>query len=535
MKSRSIADPGSGRRSDQIACLVDDKDEIASKKGTKMQKLKRILSCSAGLMVLSAGIGHAETGSSEGRVGIIGITRGSADLRVPPSQPEDRTWRYGLGFALQIAPTEAGLFCNIRREYGPGVDFEIGTNVILFDDLSDINAKRAVVVSRNHEEPNPNSKPPGKPSIMVKYPVQPGFVPFGALGKDGSPHPHAGTGFGVASALSWPAAVGDQLRGDVWWSTDPRGVKPFRGEENHSYFEVQQYLYDGNTFKVIETRKVADTDLLSGWQVRNRGLGPAIPDGEDLIMGMVAGRSSTAGNFDERRLEGESVSGSVLVRWRRQNGRWSAIDITPVSAVDGSFEPSVVRDRDGSLLFCVRGGREPDYNDVRIWRFRDDGRSWEKIIHVRGIVGSTPICLNQATDGSLYVASNMYQVLLHPRPHTYTLPRDRHGNPRGGGWLREILALWPLNQDRKGLQTPIIARDCRSEFGFPPGGSNWNADHPVATNLRLRDGRWHNTLVMRVLEYGEIVRQLGPAPQSGTYVEEVHAAGKPVPGWRFED
>ncbi len=247
-----------------------------------MQKLRRILSCSAGLMV-SAGIGHAETGSSEGRVGIIGITRGSADLRVPPSQPEDRTWRYGLGFALQIAPTEAGLFCNIRREYGPGVDFEIGTDVILFDDLSDIRAERAVIVSRNHQEPNPNSKPPGKPSIMVKYPVQPGFVPLGAIGEDGSPHPHAGTGFGVASALSWPAAVGDQIRGDVWWSTDPRGVKPFTGDENHSYFEVQQYQYDGNEFKVTETLKVAETDLLSGWQVRNRGLGPAIPDSEDLI------------------------------------------------------------------------------------------------------------------------------------------------------------------------------------------------------------------------------------------------------------
>jgi len=43
------------------------------------------------------------------------------------------------------------------------------------------------------------------------------------------------------------------------------------------------------------------------------------------------------------------------------------------------------------------------------------------------------------------VASNVYQVLLHPRPHTYTLSRDRNGNPRGGGWLRETLALWPLN------------------------------------------------------------------------------------------
>ena len=500
-----------------------------------MHKIARITSCFTAVAVMLCGIGDSEAESSQERVGIIGITRGGPDLKVPPSQPRDRTWRYGLGFAVQVAPTEAALFCNIRREYGPGVDFEIGTDVILFDDLSDISTDRATLVSRNHEEPNPNSKPAGKPSIMVKYPVQPGFIPLGAIGEDGSPHPHAGTGFGVVSAISWPAAVGEQIRGEVWWSTDPRGVRPFSGEENHSYFEVQQYQYDGKEFKVTETRKVGQTDLVAGWHVRNRGLGPAIVDGEDLVMGMVARQSSTPGNFDQRRLEGEPVHAAVLVRWRRQQGGWSAVEITPVSPIDGSFEPSLVRDQDGSLLFCVRGGREPHYNDVRIWRSRDGGRSWEKVIHVRGIVGSTPICLNQATDGSLYVASNLYQVLLHPRPHTYTLPRDRHGNPRGGGWLREILALWPLKQDRTGLETPIIARDCRSEFGLPPGGSNWNADHPVATNLRLRDGRWHNTLVMRVVEYGEIVRQLGPAPQSGTYVEEVHAAGKPIPAWRFRD
>ena len=499
-----------------------------------MQKMRGILSCGTGLLILLAGIGDAESRSPEGRVGIIGITRGGADLKVPPSQPKDRTWRYGLGFALQIGPTEAGLFCNIRREYGPGIDFEIGTDVILFDDLSDISAKRAVVLSRNHEEPNPNSKPPGKPSIMVKYPVQPGFVPLGALGEDGSPHPHASTGFGVASAISWPAAVADQIRGEVWWTTDPRGIGPFMGDESHNYFEVQQYQYDGKEFKVTENRKVGATELLPGWRIGNRGLGPAIPDGQDLIMGMVAGRSR-AGNLDQGKSGGEPDSGAVLVRWRRQEGRWTAIQITPVSPIDGSFEPSVVRDRDGSLLFCVRGGREPDNNDVRIWQSKDAGRSWKKIIHVRGIVGTTPICLNQAGDGSLYVASNVYQVLLHPRPHTYTLPRDRQGNPRGGGWLRETLALWPLKQDRTGLETPIIARDCRSEFGFPPGGSNWNADHPVATNLRLRDGRWHNALVMRVVELGEIIRQLGPAPQSGTYVEEVHAAGKPVPAWKFQE
>ena len=42
-------------------------------------------------------------------------------------------------------------------------------------------------------------------------------------------------------------------------------------------------------------------------------------------------------------------------------------------------------------------------------------------------------------------------------------------------------------------------------------------------------------MVTRILEYGEIVRQLGPAPQSGAYLEEVHSSGKTVPAWRFDD
>ena len=80
--------------------------------------MRGILLCGTGLVVLVVAFAYAESGSSERHVGIIGITRGGADLKIPPGQPQDRTWRYGLGFALQIAPTEAGLFCNIRREYG---------------------------------------------------------------------------------------------------------------------------------------------------------------------------------------------------------------------------------------------------------------------------------------------------------------------------------------------------------------------------------------------------------------------------------
>src|SRR5438094_167995 len=91
-------------------------------------------------------------------------TRGTVDLTIPPSTPRGEIWRYGLAYPFQVAPGRAILFVNIRGNRGH--DFEIGTDAILFDNLSTIRAERALPVSRNHEETNPRSNPPGKPSIM---------------------------------------------------------------------------------------------------------------------------------------------------------------------------------------------------------------------------------------------------------------------------------------------------------------------------------------------------------------------------------
>ena len=38
---------------------------------------------------------------------------------------------------------------------------------VKFDDIARVPASPPVVVTRNHEEPNPNSDPPNQPSIMV--------------------------------------------------------------------------------------------------------------------------------------------------------------------------------------------------------------------------------------------------------------------------------------------------------------------------------------------------------------------------------
>ena len=59
--------------------------------------------------------GGAERGAaSDQGSGLFSITRGEADLRVPPDTPADKSWRYGLIFPFQLAADRAAAFVNIR-------------------------------------------------------------------------------------------------------------------------------------------------------------------------------------------------------------------------------------------------------------------------------------------------------------------------------------------------------------------------------------------------------------------------------------
>ena len=153
--------------------------------------------------------------------GISRVTRGGLKLVSPPDVTRGEVWRYGLTYPFQVAPRKAAVFCNVRRVNNPGVDFEVGTDVVLFDSLSNFKALSTVPVSRNHEEPNPNSNPANERAVMVKYPVAGAFVPWGAKRADGTPHAHAGTGFGITSAIAWP--LDDR---DLNFSPDRVGRRP---------------------------------------------------------------------------------------------------------------------------------------------------------------------------------------------------------------------------------------------------------------------------------------------------------------------
>ncbi len=448
--------------------------------------------------------------------GITGASAEGPDFKVPGDVPEGEHWRYGLILPFQVAPRTGAAFLNARirngvmgHKWGHG-DYEVGNDVVLFQDIGQVSTEPALVLTRNHDEPNPNSIPPGQPAIMVKYPMRGGFVPLQAKGPDGSVHPHAGTGFGVSLALARRKAGTDH----------PNGAR-FTETENYQYYEIFQLAYDGSRLEMTDSARVPSDQMLPGWWVRNSGLSNAIASGEDLILGMTCRRLEAA----------DTAPGSGVMRWSRKGGKWQPISFVPVTPPDDSSESSLVRDLDGSLLFAVRPG-PADFHAVQVWRSQDEGESWEKMIDVRGVISIAPVTVNRALDGTPYIASNIYLVPTDPIDNSFKLFRDRRGRIQGGGWTRQKLYLWPLTEDRRGLEAPILARDPRAEFGPPPGGSMWRVDHPSSAIIQLADGKWHNVVGYRIHEDVEDHGSVMPA-QTGAYLEEVISAGTPVPAWDF--
>ncbi len=416
-------------------------------------------------------------------------------------------YRYGHGFVIQVAPHQAALVCNIRRENVPVGDFEAGMDAVIFGNRTEISASNAVPLARNEISSANGDR---EDRLAIKYPIVPAFVPLAALREDGSPHPHAGTGFGVNEVLDFP------MKPDGSYDNREKNTRMVRRTE------LRQLSYDGSRLHVTATREFAASAPLkapgSRWAIIAGGLGPAVADGDDLLYPAFATAGDPRGWWDDPMSCGVS-------RWCCRQGTWQLQTYMPIAVssaaavpriVHGrpillmSAEPSLIRDLDGSLLLTARGANdELEDHVIRVWRSTDGAETWKLIIEIPGGRGQAPITINQAADGTPYLVGTAY------------------GHERG--WLR----LWPLNANRTALEEVVTVRNGEHEFGRTPSGRPWYIDHASGGRLHLADGRWHGILTYRVMDTGEF--SLGPpAPQTGLYVEELTSIGPEAPAWRFE-
>jgi len=409
--------------------------------------------------------------------GITGVTKAKVHLKAPASTPAEHVWRYSLGMTIQLDSKTAGIMSGITWRGTSGVDFEVGSDLIIFDRFPDISPGNVSVLTRLHEEVNPKTK---QLCFAAKYPIQGGFVPLGVKRADGNAHPHTGTGFGMSTVIGFPKDFSQK--------------RPWRDPDHLQYIQLYQFTYDGKVFRITETERMPSI-LANDWESVGPGLSPTLPDKDDLLFPMVCQRTK----------DDYAVSG--VIRFKRENEKWSPGVFIPIA--DSTSEPSIIRDVDGSLLFTARS------RDIAVWRSNDGGLTWKQLFHLENFRDkAVPITINRAVDGTPYIATN--------KP--------------GPGLYRDILAIWPLNEKRTGLKDPVTVRHGPDELGDAPGATDtygWAFDHPMSATVRLADGRWHNILTYRTIAVAENRVGLTPTPHSGLYVEEVFSKGKSIPMWKF--
>jgi len=433
--------------------------------------------------------------AADGPIGVI--TRGGPDVVLPASSTDGLPVRYGLGFPVQVGPNAAALFCNLRVVGVGRTDYEDGTDVFVFDDLGKVGQGGPTPICRNEKEKDAET---GEARFIVKYPAAVAFWPLGARQPDGSPHPGAGTGFALCRVLSF-VGRGDVLTWDM-----------FSRPSLRCYVEVMQLSFDGRKVAVVKRDLIRPEQpwmTQNGWAIGAGGLHSAIPDGSDLLMAMEA--------------QQEGVGRNGVCRFRFAAGQWQPVAFTPVS---GGGEPSLVRRADGSLVFLTRPSEDMGadvFKSIMLWASTDGGATWKEILRVPNVRPSTPVSVNAAPDGTVFVLANVPGMTNATRTVQW--------------WQqdRTRLAMWQLAEGAGELKPPQMIRDAEEEFGAPPPEVMWYVDHPASAIVRLADGRWHGLLAYRVLAfsiYGDKVGEL-VTPQTGCYVEETPPSEPVTPPWRF--
>ena len=311
--------------------------------------------------------------------GTTGVTQSPVRLHMPPDAPQGDTIHYGLPQPFQIGPRTAAVFVS-RHMHEKGVgDYVNGNDVFVFDSLASLAAAQPLAMDRNDIVPDPVT---GEKRVFEKWTGQGGFVPLGALRADGTPHPHAGTGFHFYQSFGYFMKENGAPR-----PPDPKNPAS-QPQARTMFYELS---YDGKQLRFVDQSLPIGQHLFTEdkrWRISSpSSLRTAIPDGDDLLLAV---RGHGKGHY------------SGVSRWARRAEGWRPVSFQPVPEAERVQEADLARDADGSLLFTFRpADRGPTENyALRVWRSRDGGASWERIVEVPETIGVEPRTVGTAADGS---------------------------------------------------------------------------------------------------------------------------------------
>lgn len=447
----------------------------------------------------------------------VDITRRPKALsKVQTDLPTRMAGIYQIARFVQLDQNTVGFFINLRKDQPETYDLEIGTDFCFtrdpqlrkFEGFMPLTQAEIVTPSEVDQK-----------FLMVSYPIFAAFVPLGALLPDGTPHPHAGTGFALGIRLGRHCDDDGICAGCT---------NPFQ-DDCYDEVIILQLAWDGERLSITdrETRSFFTKAGEFKKTIDPRSpLAGIVADGEDLLTGLTQSAS-----------DDDKLGRAGVCRWKRINNKWTIADFTPIGA-PGTFEPSLIRDIDGSLLFTCRapikewtctlkespeGLADSEYNrDLRVWQSKDNGRTWALCIHEREQCNACPVSIAMSPAG-------IPVLLTNPRCDHLT---SEHLSFHGG--IREKLSLWELNETRTGLLPGHVVRDAIAEFGLSPYKHGWYMDHPVALTVRLSDGKWHSILTHRNLDIAESTQHKKATEFTGLYVEEIISKVKDItPPWIF--
>ncbi len=431
---------------------------------------------------------------------------------------DSKSWRVGGGQPVQIGPNLAALFCGVQKEGEMGgPDSVDGTRIVLFDDLDRIGHGENISLSHNEIIGDPAS---GQARMSMKNGPWVWFVPEGARRADGSPHPHAGTGFGLGTDLVFP------VRKDLTWEQSDfnhaeERTAIYQFELGRSGFRIASaHQYRSDDLPVIPTVPITQQMLAAGtsdifrWRLTGPGLGAGVADGDGMLMPAMAviARPASKGGKSSCRAAG-------VMRWEvSTDGGWQPVSFTPIilSVGEGGeqywHEPCLVRMPDGALLFSARPRFGAYEHSIRLWR-STDALVWQVVFDALEVRAESPVTINTALDGSPYFAFNPWRSEYAAKSYTH-----------GRRWLE----IRPMRPDLHGWDEGLLVRDAPDD-----GNSKWFFDHPLSANIRLKDGKWRHVLAYRSFFCGDPAELDKTSLRYGAYLDVVESNGPEFVPWKF--